>query len=66
MASLPSGFKAPGDDLIRSQEFNLLPHGSKVESLTSEMESTPLVIRHEISTRTWIANGAIGCIISES
>jgi hypothetical protein len=59
MASLPSGFKAPSDDLIGSQEFDLLPHGSEDESPTSEMESTPLVIRHEIGTRTWITNGAI-------
>jgi hypothetical protein len=44
MVSLPSGFKAPGDDFIRSQEFNLLPHGTKFKLLTSEMESTPLVI----------------------
>jgi hypothetical protein len=64
--SLPSGFKAPGDNLIGSQEFDLLPHGSEVESPTSEMESTPLIIRHEISTRTWITNGAIGRTIPES
>jgi hypothetical protein len=44
MVSLPSGFKAPGDDLIGSQEFDLLLHGSKVKLPTSKMESTPLVI----------------------
>jgi hypothetical protein len=44
MASLPSGFKAPSDNLIGSQEFDLLPHGSEVESPTSKMESTPLII----------------------
>jgi hypothetical protein len=44
MASLSSGFQAPGDNLIGSQEFNLLLHSSEVESLTSEMESAPLII----------------------
>jgi hypothetical protein len=66
MASLPSGFKAPSDDLIGSQEFDLLPHSSKVELPTSKMEPTSLVIQHEINTHTWISNGAIGRIISES
>jgi hypothetical protein len=65
MVSLPSGFQAPGDNLVRSQEFDLLPHGSKVELPTSKMESTPLVIRHEISTCTQISNGAIRYIILE-
>jgi hypothetical protein len=44
MTSLPSRFQAPGDDFIGLQKFDLLLHGSEVESLTSEMESTPLVI----------------------
>jgi hypothetical protein len=59
MASLLTGFKAPGDNLIGSQEFDLLLHGSKVESPTGEMESTPLIIRHETSTCAWITNGTI-------
>jgi hypothetical protein len=66
MASLPSGFKPPGDDLIGSQKFDLLPHGSEVKSPTSKMESTPLIIRHETSTHTRIPNGAIRCIVTES
>jgi hypothetical protein len=44
MVSLSLGFKAPGDNPIGSQKFDLLPHGSKAESPTSEMESTPLII----------------------
>jgi hypothetical protein len=44
MASLPSGIKAPGDDLIGSQEFDLLLHGSEAKLPASKMESTPLVI----------------------
>jgi hypothetical protein len=66
MVSLPSGFKAPSYNIIGSQEFDLLPHSSEVKSPTSEMESTPLVIQHEIGTRTWITNGAIRCIIPDS
>jgi hypothetical protein len=44
MVSLSSEFKAPGDNLIGSQEFDLLPHGTEVKSPTSKMEPTPLVI----------------------
>jgi hypothetical protein len=44
IASLPSGIKAPSDDLIGSQEFDLLLHGSKAKPPASEMESAPFVI----------------------
>jgi hypothetical protein len=44
MVSLSSGIKAPGDDLIGSQEFDLLPHSSKAKPPASEMESAPLII----------------------
>jgi hypothetical protein len=44
MVSLPPRIQAPGDDLIGSQEPNLLLHGSEIKLLTSKMEFAPLII----------------------
>jgi hypothetical protein len=44
MASLSSRIKTPGDDIIRSQKSNSLPHGSKIELPKSTMEFTSLAI----------------------
>jgi hypothetical protein len=60
------GSRHPVTILSDHKNLTYFRMAQKVKSPTSEMESTPLVIRHETSTCTWITNGAIRCIISES